>query len=295
MAKPPQEKWHFFNAPVNRFLKNIQQFNERGWIPGPGEEEKIFEKRIEALDHFFSYPPEDIDHFLTDQDWTPAQETLKHLYDFSPDWIVAHYSNQKLSFFQGAATWITENNDLRIPLIQLREKFESGKLFGLYQRKEVLAHEATHAARMQFDEPLFEEIFAYKTSPRFWRRFLGPLFQHTWEAYTFIFLLLFPIAIEIALLFDFELGPLIFLRFAPLVFFGYLLVRLIVLRATLGLALLRLRKFLKNPKKNWAVAFRLKDREIFQFALQTQEKLKQYLKEQNSLRWDLVKQIYFKK
>ncbi|NGX27519.1 MAG: hypothetical protein K940chlam6_01457 [Chlamydiae bacterium] len=279
-----------FNA-----LKNIQQHNERGWIPGPEEEKKAFESRIKALDHFFSYPPEDIDNFLTDRDWTHAQEITKHLYDFSPDWVVAHYSNQKLSFFQGAATWISESNDLRIPLIQLRKKFETGKLLGLYLRDEVLAHEAAHAARMQFDEPLFEEIFAYKTSPRFWRRLFGPLFQHSWEAYTFIFLLLFPIGVEIALLFDVELGAFALLRFTPLIFFAYLFARLVVLRITLALALKRLKNFLKNPQKKWAVAFRLKDREIFQFALQTEKKLADYLNGQKSLRWDIIKQTYFNK
>ncbi|NGX38613.1 MAG: hypothetical protein K1000chlam2_01788, partial [Chlamydiae bacterium] len=165
-------------------IKNLQDFNQKGWIPGPLEEEKKFLKRIETLDHFFSNPPSDIDHFLTDADWTVAQEKTKALYDLSPDWIVAYYSNRNLPFFQGAATWITEKDTMRIPLVQLKEKFEEGSLMRLYRREEVLAHEAVHAARMQFDEPYFEEIFAYKTSPRSWRRFFGPLFQSSWESYT---------------------------------------------------------------------------------------------------------------
>ena len=59
--------------------KELQQYNLRGWIPGPDEEKKGFLERIEALDHFFSYPPEDIDNFLTDRDWAEAQVVTKHL------------------------------------------------------------------------------------------------------------------------------------------------------------------------------------------------------------------------
>jgi hypothetical protein len=270
----------------------LKKYNERGWIPGPLEEKKEFETRVEALNHFFSYPPTDIDHFLTDTDWIAASELTQHLYDFSPDWIVAHYSNRKLSFFQGAATWITERDAYRIPLIQLRNTLEQGKMLGLYSRKEILAHEAVHAARMQFDEPLFEEIFAYQTSKGL-RKFFGPLFQRPWEAYLFILLLLIPIGVEIATFMNHDLGLLAHLRFLPLIFFGFLLLRLIFLRSILSLALKKLKFFLKDPNKNWAVAFRLKDKEIFQFALQSKQKIADYLREQKSLRWDFLDENYF--
>ncbi|MDN3507238.1 MAG: hypothetical protein P0S96_08435 [Simkaniaceae bacterium] len=275
-------------------FKVLKKYNQRGWIPGPEEEKKPFEARIEALDHFFSYPPEGIDRFLTDRDWTNASAITQRLYDFTPDWIVAHYSNRRLSFFQGAATWITEKKNLRIPLIQLREKFETGKLLGLYRRDEVLAHEAVHAARMQFDEPFFEEIFAYRTSPRFLTRVFGPLFQRTWEAYTFILLLLLPIGIEIATFLQYDLGPWIHLRCLPLLFFGCLTLRLVFLRSILVLALGKLTKYIADPKKKWAVAFRLRDKEIFTFALKSEAKISDFLKSQETLRWDFLSENYFK-
>lgn len=275
--------------------KMLQQRNERGWIPGPLEEKKDFEKRVEDLNHFFSNPPSDIDHFLTDRDWSRAKEITKHLYDFSPDWILAYYNNDKLSFFQGAATWISEKEDLRLPLIQLREKFEEGRLFKFYYREEVLAHEAVHAARMQFDEPLYEEIFAYKTSPGFFRRFFGPLFQRPWEAYFFIALLFIPLTIEILLFLGIEVGYFIYLSLIPAAFFAYLLLRLLALRSVLAIALHRMKQFLEHPSKNWALAFRLKDSEIFRFALQRKKKLTEYILKQSSLRWNLLKEIYFKK
>lgn len=248
----------------------------RGWIPGPEEGEEQFLARVKALKHFFSYPPEDVDHFLTDRDWAGARAITERLYGFSPDWIVAHYSNAKLSFFQGAATWIIERNDLRIPLIQLKEKFESGSLHKMYHREEVLAHEAVHAARMQFDEPVFEEFFAYQTSPHWWRRLFGPIFQRQWEAYVFIVLLLIPLAVEVA-------------RFIPFIFFGLLLIRLSFLHLTLALAMRKMKPMLKNPSKKWAAALFLKDREIFQFAYSSKPI------KQTDFRWKMMREMYFKK
>ena len=266
--------------------------NQKGFIPGPDEEKKAYEKRIEALNHFFSYPPEDIDHFLTDTDWINTQKKLIHLYDISPDWIVAHYSDQNLSFFQGAATWITEKEGLRIPLIQMKEKFEKGKLLWLYSRDEVLSHEAVHAARMQFDEPYFEEIFAYKTSSKLWRRFLGPIFQRPWEATVFIVLLLLPIAYEIAQFFPINIESYSWLRFLPLYFFVVLFLRLTFLQSILFCACLRVKKNLKDPAKKWAVLFRLTDREIFQLCFR--KNLAKFIKGQKSLRWNLLKNHYLK-
>lgn len=274
--------------------KELQVFNEKGWIPGPDEEKKGYLERIERLNHFFSYPPEDVDHFLTEQDWIGAKELTQHLYDFSPDWIVSHYSNQKLSFFQGAATWISEKEDLRIPLIQLKEKFEKGGLFGLYKRDEVLAHEAVHAARMQFDEPFFEEIFAYKTSPHLWRRFLGPIFQKPWEAYLFIILLLLPLGIEVSKFFDVTLGIFEWLQFLPAAYFLFLFGRLSFMQITLSLALKRLKKVISNPQRALAVALRLKDREIFQFAYLSKAKLEEASKSRDSFRFECIVENYFK-
>ncbi|MCH9614488.1 MAG: hypothetical protein SP1CHLAM54_15510 [Chlamydiia bacterium] len=47
--------------------------------------------------------------------------------------------------------------------------------------KEVLEHEAVHVMRAQFEEPRFEEYFAYQTSPWWHRRFFGPLFKSNTE------------------------------------------------------------------------------------------------------------------
>lgn len=273
----------------------LEAFDRRGWIPGPDEEEKAYLARVEALEHFFSHPPETIDCFLTDRDWESANARMEALYDCAADWIIAHYSNDQLSFFQGAATWIVRKKELRIPIIQLKEKFESGSLLKLYGRDEVLAHEAVHAVRMQFDEPKFEEIFAYRTSKRWWRRWFGPLFQKPWEAYLFIALLLFPLACEIFEILGFQVPYGLYIRLIPLVYFVWLLSRLLFYRWTLARALKNMCKGLLNPEKKWAAALRMTDREIFQFAFSKKEKLLSLWKGDKSPRITLLRQKFFKK
>lgn len=276
-------------------LKDLTAARKKGLIPGPEEKEDQFLARIKGLEYFFTHPPEDVDRFLTDGDWQGARITTERLYGFAPDWIVAHYSNSGLSFFQGAATWIISQNDLRIPLIQLREKFESGSLMKLYRREEVLSHEAVHAARMQFDEPIFEEFFAYKTSPHFWRRLLGPIFQKAWEAYLFLALLLIPFAIEISRFFNIDAGPYSLLAFLPLIYFAVLLLRLSFLHCTLAFAMKRMKPLLENSHHLWGAALFLKDREIFQFAFLRDKRFEKFLKGQEGLRWEMLSKCYFKK
>ena len=68
MCEIPMEYWS--KSPVRWgeliMRHNLDALHQKGWLPGPGEEEAPFLARTEALDHFFSYPPEEVDNFLTD-------------------------------------------------------------------------------------------------------------------------------------------------------------------------------------------------------------------------------------
>jgi hypothetical protein len=150
----------------------------KGFLKGPCETEEAFALRIQNLQP------------VADASWAKAQARTRELFGFAIDWVPLEYSNKKLPFWEGAATWISKNGP---PRIQMREAFRKGKYLG-YSRDEILAHESVHAARMAFDEPQFEEILAYQTSKSLLRRFLGPLFRRTGESALFmvaIFLSLF--------------------------------------------------------------------------------------------------------
>ncbi len=146
---------------------DLLSYAKRGLIPGPAEEGEAFLKRASKC------PP------LFQEAWEAD------VYGFTVDWVPCLYSNKKLPFWEGAATWISEEGIS----VQLRKEFKKGKYMG-YQRKEVLSHEAVHAARCAFEEPRFEEILAYRTSCNPVRRWLGPLFRKPWESIAF--LLCFP-------------------------------------------------------------------------------------------------------
>lgn len=138
----------------------------RGIIPGPQEDEDTFLKRATAC--------------IQQEGWEEAAPITLSLFGFSIDWVPLHYSNKNLPFWEGAATWIGEEYS-----IQLREGFKKGRYLG-YQRSEVLAHEAVHAARMAFNEPQFEEALAYRTAKSGLRKWIGPIFRKPWESLVFI-------------------------------------------------------------------------------------------------------------
>lgn len=169
--------------------KELLDFYKRGLIPGPREDENVFLQRVsKALP---LAPKLDVPKFGITIDWMPIL-----------------YSNKKLPFWEGAATWIDGNG---LPSIQLREGFQKGSYLG-YQRDEVLAHEAVHAARSTFEEPKFEEALAYMTSKSRFRRWLGPLFRRSWESALLIVALFLGMLTQI---------------WIPIVLIGYFLMRLI--------------------------------------------------------------------
>jgi hypothetical protein len=139
----------------------LLEYFQRGLIPGPEESEEAFLQRVNQAKP------------LSHAEWSG----LPSLFGVAIDWVPISYSNHQIAWWEGAATWISED---QLPSIQLRIHFQKGSFLG-YSRNEVLSHEAIHAARMRFEEPQFEEVLAYATAPRAWKRFFGPLFSRTWE------------------------------------------------------------------------------------------------------------------
>lgn len=154
--------------------------NHSGFIPGPTESEEEFTQRIQSVKQAFlklgdgAIPPS---HW----DWVRIQ--LQELFGFAPDSLPAFYSNRSLAPWQGAAAWVERG---KIIAIQLRSSFKKGSFLGLYNRDEILGHEAVHAARSAFPRDRWDEYFAYMTSEKPWRRVLGPIIQEPWEVWPFL-------------------------------------------------------------------------------------------------------------
>ncbi len=220
---------------------DLQQLNKEGLIPGPSETEEAFFARVVKAKKCLPVALND--------------------FDAAPTWLDVFYDNKKLPFWQAAATWIEDDT----PRIQLKKK----NLLG-YSTEEILSHEAVHAVRFAFDEPRFEEILAYHTSKNKFRRFFGPIFQHSWESTLFVVLVLA------------SLIP--YLKLLPWVFLTYLLVRLI-----------RNQKTFSECKKNLSLSImlRLTDKEIALFS--KWENILPYINQakDKSLRWRMIYVNYF--
>ncbi len=241
-------------------------FNKQGFIPGPQESTVEFLERIAEMqscrDSGETVPPSHL-HWV--------RERVEGLYGFEPSSIAVTYSNHQLAPWQGAACWIDESG---ISRLQLREGFRKGRYLGLYGRDEVIAHEAIHAARAAFNEPRFEEVFAYSSSLKKWRSIVGPLLQRPFEAWVVIGCVLGSLAWE-------PLGAIAW------ILMGLGFMRLVRTRLCLRRAAKCLMQRLGDAKKVRSVLFRMTDAEI--------EKLSQgyEIEGDDTLRWRLLRLAYF--
>lgn len=240
--------------------------NRKGFIPGPKEAEEAFFQRVEAVKKAFSH----LDCPLPSSHWDWVRLHLNKIFDFAPECLPAFYSNRSLAPWQGAASWIEEGGAVSI---QLREQFRKGSYLGIYQREEILAHEAVHAARAAFREGKYEEFFAYMTSETRWRRVLGPLVTRPWEVWPFLGFSLFGPFWEGAFL-------------AAALWLGIGFWRLSVRHRKLGKAANRLWEKTRNKEIVRAVLFRLTDEEIENLAKGKEVG-------DHSLRWRAIRLAYF--
>lgn len=263
--------------------QELLSLNSEGLIPGPGETEEDFRKRVLAVKEFFQAQESPI----APHHWHWASEQLRALFDFTPRWCAAFYSSKGLAPWQAAATWInqTSANVKPIYMIQLRD---SRWISRLIDRDELLAHEAVHAARAAFNEPKTEELFAYLTSTAKWRQVIGPLFYRPRESLLLMTIIgLGAIFQMIEMVWDISLfseGCFLIAAVMALVW----ALRLLRMRARLAKAAHRLKALLRDPDKVRAALFRMTDQEIDQ--LSRGEKIEQKCE----LRWQLLKAAYFK-
>ena len=152
------------------------------------------------------------------------------------------------------------------------ETLETILLHGM-ERDEVLAHELVHLMRRAFEEPKYEEIFAYLTSKSPFRRLLGPLFRRPCEATLFLGSSLLPMLS-------------FFLSLLPTAYCLFLLLRLLRARWTLRRCLKNLASLGVDPLP---MALRLSDKEIDCFATLSREELQAAIEIEDSFRWRFLK------
>lgn len=256
---------------------HLLNLNARGLFPGPSESRENFSRRALAVKN----------------DIAPATSSLtKELFDAFPDWVEVRFESKGLLPWEGAVTWIEESKEWgRISSIQLKSSLPAR----LYPRAEVIAHEMVHAMRLMFEEVRFEEILAFRTSKNRFRRFFGPLFTRPSETKGFVSLMLCSwIIYWTEFIFDFPLGA-GYVLWSPLLVLGWGAYRLVRSQKVFAKALTHLGQVIKEPGKSLAVALRLTDHEIEQFARSSPQEITSFAEREKEagLRWKQLYVCYF--
>jgi hypothetical protein len=236
--------------------KELVDLGARGILPGPHETDRDFLHRIKEKGA-------DI----------PLPAAIEKLFSISPDWVKISHSNKGLLPWQGGFAQMDEES----VSIQIRKG--KGKIWGIYSRDEIVSHELVHAARMAFEEPIFEEILAYQTSDSKFRRFYGPIFRTSNESLFFLTSLL---ALGIVNLF--YMIPWVMLLWGGTLL-SYFLVRLHANQKKFRQAHEKIRKLVGSEKKALSFLLSLTDEEIFSFSRLTHLQMESYVHQQSSLRW----------
>lgn len=112
------------------------------------------------------------------------QELTKNLYRFQADWVAGFFVDPPFGLLFGGCAYYFYPDFFALFIIRRSFRDKSRWLF--YQRKELLAHELCHVARVSFRAHVYEEIFAYRTATTAFRRFFGGIFRSPKDSFLFI-------------------------------------------------------------------------------------------------------------
>ncbi len=255
----------------------LAQLNQRGIFPAPQQQEETFWKKVEAI---AGLPTSN----------APALQILEP-FDLNPTWVPIIVENKGLSYWEGAVLWQEQIDPaFTFPRVQV-----STRSFKLYTQEELIAHELVHAARVDFKEEQFEEILAYATSSKAWRRWLGPFFRKPIEATLFLCAVVFTIALQaVELIADWSSGWLL-LPWLPVLLIAAGLVRLQRTHSLFRRCVNHIASAIYNPEKKLAVVLRMSDAEIRAFAKMTPKEICHFVNDakEKSLRWKMIFSTYF--
>lgn len=276
----------------------LLRLNQIGLIPGPGEAEEEFRKRVDYCLNLKQELARQAEKIFPESQLEPVEQLknafsiTKKLFDIEPSWIPLFYSNHNLAPWHGGCAWIfqMEENSPTSALLQMRKAFFYKKRYlGIYQKDEVISHELSHVGRMVFQEPEFEEIIAYQTSDSCLRRFLGPIITSARETLVFVSILVVLIILDF---FTLSFGrpdlyeKALWLKLIPIGMVVGAFGRLFWRQSRFKRCLAKLKYALKSEDKAHAVIYRLTDTEINAFARGDEQDIRKL--GDGSLRWRLI-------
>jgi hypothetical protein len=283
------------------------EWNSLGIIPGPEETEEEYLKRTEyslslkqqLASELGKEIPFSAEPFAAENHLQQAYRETQEFYDIAPRWVPVFYTNYQLSPWQGGCAWIfqvTEDSP-KAALIQLRRGFrEAKKYLKIYDREELLSHEFSHAGRLAYQEPKFEEFFAYKSSSSAFRKYFGPIVKSSFESLLFVIVLLMVLILDIsaiALANEDVYSIVLYSKLIPIGIVLAALVRLVRRHRQLDKCSKKL-SWLVQPGKVNGFLYRLTDLEIIAFSRMNASEIKTYISEQQikSVRWKVIAAAY---
>ena len=286
-------------------LHALARLDQRGFLLGETEDAPAFAKRLrelrknvqkmeESLARQGSFALEDIT--VSAQDRIPpgfydeVARKCTDLYGFAVDWVPGFFINPKFFLFGG---WACCYNPDFFAMFVIRKSFREREKWLFYSRRELLAHELCHIARIALNSDVFEETFAYQTSSSSFRRLLGGVFLREGDTFLFLAATLFLLFGQILRTFAFPLFPAWPLWCVPAFATAWLAFRYARLRTLLKRARLHAATvFGQNAAK---VLFRCSDNDIQTLASLPPDGVPAWLERQNSLRWQVIRERFLPK
>jgi hypothetical protein len=109
-----------------------------------------------------------------------AHDDTERLYGFRLEWVSGFFIDPRFSLlFGGCAFYFFPDF---FALFIIRRAFAKRSRWLIYSRRELLAHELCHVARIALGSQRYEEVFAYQTSASAFRRLAGSIFRGQAEA-----------------------------------------------------------------------------------------------------------------
>lgn len=278
-------------------------YNAIGLIPGPNEDEGAFNQRAK---HCLSLKEGFADRFFGDDKKQQANRPIpnevlqltKHYYGIQPAWVPVIYSNEKLALWHGGAAWIFQMEEASptAAFLQLRSVFAyKNDYLRCLNKFELMTHELSHVGRMMFNEPKFEEMLAYQSSPSWLARNLGPLVQSPMESLIFVIVLMILICLDSMAIFlnhSYLYEWALWFKLVPLTMLGGAILRLAIKKHQLKKCYQQLHVLCDSRQKARSILYRLTDSEITYFARASVSAIQDYIQSNNELRWQVIKKAY---
>ena len=163
--------------------------DERGLLPGADESLQDYVERLRRLQANFAkmqqalaecgqYEVEGVsvqaDEQIPASLFDEVRSVTGRLYGFAIDWVPGFYIDPAFSMLFGGCAFYFYPDFFALFII--RKSFATRERWLIYSRRELLAHELCHVARIGLGSRAFEEMLAYQTATSGFRRAVGSIF-----------------------------------------------------------------------------------------------------------------------